>query len=703
MKSGNRQSILRWMLKHYLYLGILAFVIAFAVVPMHGIMKMNTVREAVNSWVGEPMRASTRYAYTQDMSRGFLLHPINLEMTCAIFGGIGFGSALLLFGHLFSRKQSMMYAQMPLTKDRDFLLRSGSFLILVQAPVLLCTAIYPLAVLAGGMEAFFDGGLYLREAIVLNMTVLFGYGVGALSAQLFGTLWAAILGGAVLGASAEAVFLSWNMISWYYLQTRVPEKATRLMVEWSPLVSLYKGLYKAESFHWFPASAGIVILILLAWRTAVRNRPERAGNTLNLEIIEKPGRAWVTILGGSVCGWLFAGLLGTEHSLYIGLAAGALAAALAARMLKEQNIRVSLKGWAIPAACACVLILAALGLRMDIAGFDRYQPAAEEIKSVSYAYDSYGGSEAAMTRFREPENVDAAREWTEALLKQSREERAKTPFRRMYGGIRIQWEKQDGSVVSRLYQELEDSSAAAAALKTLADSAEYRNQRAEGIPAYAETNGTGILHFNAGMQEEEFREVYGFSPRIAWEKIKAQPLREALAEDMRERTWEEMQGILVGTVYFSEENEDTWEYRTSEGYPVYAGDERTIRVLFGDRAEQVISYLKGGWAEKDEMLVFRCEAYSEGEEGEGWKSFRLASSPEEAKAWMAEATGCQDKIFEAPTGKYTLRIVSRTAVRRWAENQDLEDLLAEEEFWKTLPERDDLYIGTSLPVRAKTE
>ena len=703
MKRESKQSILRWMLKHYIYLGILAFIVSFAVVPMHGIMKMNTVRDAVNSWVGERMRAATRLAYTMDLSRGFLLYPINLEMTCLIFGGIGFGSAMLLFGHLFSRKQSMMYAQLPLTKDRDFLLRSETFLILVQAPVLLCTAIYPIAILAGGMGGFFDMELYLWEAIALNMMVLYGYSVGALSAQLFGNLWAAMLGGLVIGASAEAVCASWYTISGYYLHTRVPGKIFRMMADWSPLVSLYKGLYRAESFHWFPASAGIVILLILAWRAAVRNRPERAGATLNLEMMEKPARIWITILGGSVGGWMLTGLLGQEHTLYIGLAVGALVTALGARMMKEQNIRVSLKGWGIPVLCALALLLAAAGLRMDITEYDRYQPETDKIKSISYAYDSYGDGDNVMTRFQVPENVESARKWAEALRAKSLEDRAEAPFRRFYDGVQIQWETQDGKIVSRRYQVLEDRSSTETELKALADSAEYRNQRAEGIPAYREANGAGILWFNASMQEEEFRKIYGFVPRIAWEKIKAEPLREALAEDLRDRTWEEMQGIAVASVYFSEEDEDTWEYRSSEGYTVYAGDEKTIRVLFGDRAEQVLSYLKGGWAEKDEMLVFRCEAYDTEEEGEGWKSYALASSPEEAKAWMAEATGCQDRTFKAATGNVTLRIYSKTAVRRWAEGENLEELLEDQDFWNTLPDRDDLYMGSTVPVRKDKE
>ena len=70
---------------------------------------------------------------------------------------------------------------------------------------------------------------------------------------------------------------------------------------------------------------------------------------------------------------------------------------------------------------------------------------------------------------------------------------------------------------------------------------------------------------------------------------------------------------------------------------------------------------------------------------------------------MAETTGCQDRTFKAATGNVSLRIYSKTAVRRWAEGENMEELLEDPEFWNTLPDRDDLYMGTTLSVRKDTE
>ena len=57
--------------------------------------------------------------------------------------------------------------------------------------------------------------------------------------------------------------------------------------------------------------------------------------------------------------------------------------------------------------------------------------------------------------------------------------------------------------------------------------------------------------------EEEFRDLFGFSPRLNWERIKTQQLRETLAADIRERTWDDMQGQVLARCWFYENDEET--------------------------------------------------------------------------------------------------------------------------------------------------
>ena len=55
MSKKQYQAVLKWLLKHYIYLGILAFGIAFAMLPMHGMMKAGTIWEIMSHWdMGDP-------------------------------------------------------------------------------------------------------------------------------------------------------------------------------------------------------------------------------------------------------------------------------------------------------------------------------------------------------------------------------------------------------------------------------------------------------------------------------------------------------------------------------------------------------------------------------------------------------------------------------------------------------------------------
>ena len=705
MRNKQESAVLKWMLKHYVYLGILAFAVAFALVPMHGMMRAGTVRDMVNSWSYEPMEQSLINSWAKDVTRNFLFYPVNLEMTCGLLGLIGFGGAMALFGHGFSRKQSMMYAGLPMKRVTDFRIRTETFLILGQLPVLICTGSYPLLIRGMGMEAYLDTGLYLRTALVMNMTVLYGFALGALSAQLFGTLWGALAGGAAIGCGAEIIYVSWYSITTWYLGTMERGKPVHLMTAWSPLASLYKGIYRAESFRWLPGAAGILILLGLAVWACGKNRPERAGNTLNLQGIRKPGRAWVTLIGGSAGALIVGMMMGTERSVYLGLVLGAVLLALGARMLAEQNLRVDRKGWTIPAVCLGCMLLCCLGLRADLFGYETYQPGLENIRSIGYGsvYAREMG-EPEVIRFEMPENVEAASRWAETFLAQAREKRAKRPFR-IYdeSDMRFQWETADGKTVVRQYPALTEENQAKVReeIRTLADSGEFRARIAEQIPDYSHCSGGGYLSFSLRLEEDEFREVFGFNPRINWDRIRSADMKAAMEADLAERTWEDMQGLRVNQFYFYENDEETGNYLFSGNYTIYPGDSHMIGVLYGSQAERVREYMAGGWADSEDVLVFRCEYVRDENQGEYMTGYTLAATPEEKRAWVAETTECSMSALMAPvTETAQIRIYTRPAVIRWMEENGDEERMEDPAFWSSLPDWDDIYEFVNLPIRA---
>ena len=122
--------------------------------------------------------------------------------------------------------------------------------------------------------------------------------------------------------------------------------------------------------------------------------------------------------------------------------------------------------------------------------------------------------------------------------------------------------------------------------------------------------------------------------------------------------------------------------------------------IWGNQAEQVLAFIRGGWADYADVLVFRCEFDPE-TEGAELADYSLAASPDQAREWVARTTQCQNDTFRAPSEKNAaIRIYCRPAIRRWAENEGKEELLEDPAFWEHLPEQEDMYNYSSLQIRA---
>ena len=99
-------------------------------------------------------------------------------------------------------------------------------------------------------------------------------------------------------------------------------------------------------------------------------------------------------------------------------------------------------------------------------------------------------------------------------------------------------------------------------------------------------------------------------------------------------------------------------------------------------------------------MVFRCE-FDPAAEGMGLTDYAPAASPDQAREWVARTTQCQSDTFRAPTEKGTvIRIYCKPGIRRWAENEGMEELLEDPAFWEHLPEQEDLYNYLTLQIRA---
>ena len=676
----------RWMLRRYVFLAVLALVITFVVFPMQGIVRIISVSDFLKS-PGAILDLEMRYAYMRELTYTFIYSPLNLETICALFGGLGFAAAMVLFRHLFSRNQGMMYAALPLRREHDFGVRVGVYAVWCLLPMALCLMVHPLMIRVYGLEDLFVFSLYLRRAGVTLLINLYGFALGALCASLFGTIWSAALGGILLAGSGELAVYCWIEIASCYLATMHTKTIRSAALRFSPIYSLYKAFYLPDRYGILPGLLAILLFMGLALLARKHLLPENAGHTLNRKKLEPALLFWTAVLGGTAGAIVMMLYLDREAFLFLGLILGAAVMWLLIRMLLDQRVRLSFAGWKMPAAALCCMLVALLGLRADVFGYNRYAPKAADLRAVR-VWNGYSGEEIV---FESPEAVEASLAWTAEMTAEMEEERLKGAYQRGYCDIVVNYEGRNGRLVTRSYHLPNGNIGVLPYLRVMAR--EMEQHRAAQVPELSRAHVYRSLP-DFGIPAAEFQETFGFQMEVQ-RQPKAEELREALRQDLAARTLETLQEPTLVTVYFEGNAEPSMagegSYRNIS-YDIKPSDHHTLSLLLGADAVKWIDYAAGGFARSGEIAVFRCD-YSLDEENM-WQmdSYRMAENEQEVRQWMKQVTQCSDSMFSFPTDEMKqIAVYSRAQIRDSWNYQELDLDLEDPEVIRNLPACEDVW------------
>ena len=644
MRNNRRAaSPFRWMLRRYIFLMIAVLAITFAVFPMQGMIRILNAQPVLRQEASGLVDSAARQYMALELSRDFVYSPLNLEMLCGLFGAMGFLAAMVLFRHLFSRKQGMMYAALPMKRERDFGLRTGVFAVCSLLPMVLCMAVYPVMIHANGLGGFFRLPLYLEMAGAALLIHVYGFALGALCACAAGTVWSAGLGAILLAGSAEAVLYGWLWIGNHYLNTLQRDTIRRAMLRFSPAYSLYKAFYRPGTWSVLPGVLAIGLFLGLAVWARKRVKPENAGHTLNLKGLEPALLGWLSILGGTAAAMVLTLYWDREIIVYPGVILGAAGMFLLARMLLDQRIRLSLRGWKIPAAAAAGLLLLCLGLRADVFGYNRYAPRAEDLKSVRIM--PYLVKSEEMT-FDTPEGIEACLQWVAQSRQEMEEERKEKPYQGTEAAMVVFFDGKDGGFVTRQYHFPKERQALIPAMRVM--TAEWGRYQSEHLPRLPQASAYSFIS-DYSIPAGEFRDLFGFQRDTRFHP-RAAELREALKKDLAARTLESMQEptVLQVSLEGQDPDSDSPDAYRYVPYDIKPADRHTLELLLGGDADKWIDYVRGGFARCDQVRVFRC-AWEQ--DGEDWKavSWRPAESGEEVREWMAGVSLSNDEISRWPT------------------------------------------------------
>lgn len=635
----------RFLLRRNLFIGVIVFLIAFYMMPVWGLSHIPYARTLARDPLASDKMATEIAAI---VSTQVMTDPLNLEMMVILYGGLGFMTAMMLMGHLFSRRQSMLQAALPDRRETDFLRRCVGYAVLCLAPILINFLLYLLVVAANGlMDAVMWDRLLVKFGRLLLIN-FYGFAMGMLSSVLTGTWWSALLTGAVLIVGMEGLAGLWHSVAGKYLHTLVSKSFTDMLLRLSPAYTLYKGFYRPAEYSCWPGVAAAVLALAFSLLLYRVRKTERAERTLAFDGLQPVMSVVLSLMGGTILGIVLLLSFTTDISLVVGMVLGAVLTFWVCQIVFTQRLCGILRHWALPAASAAVLVLGWAVLYTDALGYDRYLPERGALTAISYVPRGYDTGERVTLTSKEV--LDAAYDWCTLMRDEVNDYDDGTPASSMYSGSDVIVTYQMGS--RRMYRHYPNNAMRTEAqdsLKRVIESDDYRQSM---IDQYQLDSGyvsqMYISTVNAVLDQDAFFEK--FNIRVVYRNYERQKdgvvidlLLEALRQDILNRTLEDKQEMPLMEVELRMDLPDS--NVSYEQVSIYPGDEHFLRAFFGEQAEEVVRYASGGFADSEDIVVLKVDytqTYAEIRQSatelhDIVASVTPAGTPEEASQWMAKA------------------------------------------------------------------
>ncbi|MGN0773722.1 MAG: hypothetical protein ACI4MP_08015 [Candidatus Ventricola sp.] len=698
---SNKSNATRFLLRRHLFIGVIVFLIACYMMPVWGLSHI----PYAGTLARDPLASGEMAAeIAKTVSTLVLTDPLNLEMMVILYGGLGFLTAMMLMGHLFSRRQSMLQAALPDRRETDFLRRCVGYGVLCLAPIVINFLLYLLVVAANGLLSYVMWDRLLPKLGMLLLINFYGFAMGMLCSVLTGTWWAALLAGAVLIVGLEGLAALWYCVAGQYLHTLVGESFTDLLLRLSPAYTLYKGFYRPAEYGCWPGVIAAVLALVLSLLLYRVRRTERAERTLAFDGLQPVLSAVLSLLGGTILGMVLMLSFTTDISLVVGMVLGAVLTFWVCQIVFAQRLCGILRHWALPAASAAVLVLGWAVLYTDALGYDRYLPARGELTAISYVPRGYDSGE--RITLTGEEALDAAYTWCTLMQDEVGDYDNGTPASTAYGGSDVIVTYQmAGRRVYRHYPNNAMRTEAQDSLKRIVGSDDYRQSI---ISQYQLDSGcVSQLYINTVndvMDQDAFFEK--FNVRMLYrtyerpkDGVVIDLLLEALRQDILNRSLEDIQERPLLNVNLYIEPQDS--SACYEQMYIYPGDTHFLSALFGEQTEEVVRYASGGYVDSEDIAVLKVDytqSYAEIRQlgtdlRDIVKSVTLAGTPQEARQWMAKAQETSaDQRYYMPYREdqllKRLHIYQMSTVERYAHFYG----------YKVPEDKTELYANPEIPV-----
>ena len=647
MQSNNPHAT-HFLLRRNLFIGVIVFVLVFFALPFWGLSHIPAEKEAI--FTRKLNMEDFERSLTELVSSNLMCEPFNLEINTLLYCGLGFLCAMILMRHLFSRRQGLMHAALPDKRESDFLRRCTGYAVLGLLPIVLNQLLYVLIVAGNGLLSYVAWSRLLGTFGIMLLLNLYGFAIGMLASVLTGTFWAAPLAGGVLFVGAEVLAELWRYLAYRYLHTLVSTGFNHMLQTVSPALSLYKGLYRPASFVWVPGVAAILVALLVSFLLYRVRKTEAAEHTLAFDCLHTIMGFLLPLLGGSLMGIILLMSFETELSLIVGMVLGTALTFWVCRMLFTQRLCGIGKQWYLPAAAVVLLLMGVGLLHTDLMGFDHYLPERGELTAISYQASGTDGAEA--VTLTSPDALDAAYEWC-TLMRDEVDglETGVNASECMNSGCSIEVSYQLGKrTVHRCYPNNLARAEAQPCLKRMMESDDYRQSLIQAWHLDAgDIIGLSMYGVSGGVRNDEMYEQFGIVPDYLYlsrekDGKTIDQWTGALREDILSRTFEQKQQdpIMNLQLNIDHPEDDVYLYVS---IPILPTDTHFLKAVLGARADAFVSYVTGGFAASEDVVVIKTTLSATRDELAQWgmderdaaTSVVPASTPEEAVRWVRNA------------------------------------------------------------------
>ena len=646
MRSNNPNAT-HFLMRRNFFIGVAVFLVIFFTLPMWALSHIPEGKADILQYY---LPDEVEGGLTRLVSQSAMQHEMTLEARCFLYGALGFLTAVMLFRHLFSRKQGMLQASLPDKRETDFLRRLAAYGVLGIGPIVLNYVLYLLIVTFNGLLPYLDWGYVLSRLGILLLVNLYGFALGLLASVLTGTWWAALLAGAVLVVGFEGLSYVWYIITGKYLHTFVGSGYEEFLKKYSPTVSLYKSVFMPEGANLLPGIISIAVSLGAGFGLYRIRKTEATEKTLAFPWLHTVMGFILPLMGGSIMGIILMYSFANETGLLLGLVLGAVLTYVVCRLVFEQRFGNLFKHWYLPVAAALVLVLGVAVLHTDVLGYDHYLPGRDEVQAITYQPVGYRDSGENIT-LTGTEAVDAAYAWCDMMRGEvdGMENGLYEADAAVTDSSVVVTYHLKGRTVMRRYPNQAVRNDAQLYLETIIESDDYKRSLLESYHLVDDTVNYMYLSPQTNLLgRDEFYARFGVLPDMnlnrSQDSVKINAILTAYREDVNTRTFAEKKKRELFTMDISWRDEETG-YESYVNAPVFAGDENVLKAIFGDKAKDVVEYFTGGYAADENMVVLQL-THSESRRAvqemgvdsfELLESVKAASSPEEAMEWIRGA------------------------------------------------------------------